>query len=53
MRLTSLDDQSDAIEALLTILRVSRVLDRIEAGVSPQQYRKLYCPGDSLEQAAS
>jgi DNA-binding MarR family transcriptional regulator len=52
MRLTSLDDQTDAIEALLTILRVSRVLDRIEAGVSPQQYRMLKLIGEGGERSA-
>jgi DNA-binding MarR family transcriptional regulator len=50
--LTSLDDQTDAIEALLTILRVSRVLDRIEAGVSPQQYRILKLIGEGGERSA-
>jgi DNA-binding MarR family transcriptional regulator len=50
--LTSLDDQADAIEALLTILRVSRVLDRIEAGVSPQQYRMLKLIGEGGERSA-
>jgi DNA-binding MarR family transcriptional regulator len=50
--LTSLDDQTDAIEALLTILRVSRVLDRIEAGVSPQQYRMLKLIGEGGERSA-
>jgi DNA-binding MarR family transcriptional regulator len=52
MRLTSLDDQTDAIEALLTILRVTRVLDRIEAGVSPQQYRMLKLIGEGGERSA-
>jgi DNA-binding MarR family transcriptional regulator len=50
--LTSLDHQTDAIEALLTILRVSRVLDRIEAGVSPQQYRMLKLIGEGGERSA-
>jgi DNA-binding MarR family transcriptional regulator len=50
--LTSLDDQTDAIDALLTILRVSRVLDRIEAGVSPQQYRILKLIGEGGERSA-
>jgi DNA-binding MarR family transcriptional regulator len=50
--LTSLEDQTDAIEALLTILRVSRVLDRIEAGVSPQQYRILKLIGEGGERSA-
>ncbi len=50
--MTSLDDQADAIDALLTILRVSRVLDRIEAGVSPQQYRMLKLIGEGGERSA-
>jgi DNA-binding MarR family transcriptional regulator len=50
--LTSLDDQTDAVEALLTILRVTRVLDRIEAGVSPQQYRILKLIGEGGERSA-
>ena len=52
MRLTSLDDQTDAIEALLTILRISRVLERIDAGVSPQQYRMLKLIGEGGERSA-
>jgi DNA-binding MarR family transcriptional regulator len=52
MRLTSLDDQADAIEALLAILRVTRVLDRIDAGVSPQQYRMLKLIGEGGERSA-
>jgi DNA-binding MarR family transcriptional regulator len=51
-RLTGLDDRTDAIEALLAILRVSRVLDRIEAGVSPQQYRMLKLIGEGGERSA-
>jgi DNA-binding MarR family transcriptional regulator len=50
--LTSLDDQTDALDALLTILRVSRVLERIEAGVSPQQYRILKLIGEGGERSA-
>jgi DNA-binding MarR family transcriptional regulator len=50
--LTSLDEQTGAIAALLTILRVSRVLDRIEAGVSPQQYRILKLIGEGGERSA-
>jgi len=49
---TSLDDRADAIEALLTILRISRVLERIEAGVSPQQYRMLKLIGAGGERSA-
>jgi DNA-binding MarR family transcriptional regulator len=50
--LTSLDHQTDTIEALLTILRISRVLERIEAGVSPQQYRMLKLIGAGGERSA-
>jgi DNA-binding MarR family transcriptional regulator len=52
MPLTSRDDQADAIEALLTILRVTRVLERIDAGVSPQQYRMLKLIGAGGERSA-
>jgi len=52
MRLTSLDDQTDAIEALLAILRIARVLERIDAGVSPQQYRMLKLIGEGGERSA-
>jgi DNA-binding MarR family transcriptional regulator len=50
MRLTETD--APAIEALLTILRISRVLERIEAGVSPQQYRMLKLIGAGGERSA-
>src|SRR5215469_11637571 len=52
MRLTSLNDDSDAIEALLTILRITRVLERIDSGVSPQQYRMLKLIGAGGERSA-
>src|SRR5215472_6066625 len=52
MRLTSRDDDNDAIEALLTILRITRVLERIDAGVSPQQYRMLKLIGAGGERSA-
>lgn len=52
MRLTNRDDETDAIEALLTILRISRVLERIDAGVSPQQYRMLKLIGAGGERSA-
>ena len=40
------DDPS--VTAVLTVLRISRVLERIDAGVSPQQYRvlKMICSGE-------
>lgn len=52
MRLTSRDDQAEAIEALLTLLRITRVLERIDAGVSPQQYRMLKLIGAGGERSA-
>ncbi|HYK68377.1 MAG TPA: MarR family transcriptional regulator [Streptosporangiaceae bacterium] len=52
MRLTSRDDRADTIEALLTILRITRVLERIDAGVSPQQYRMLKLIGAGGERSA-
>jgi DNA-binding MarR family transcriptional regulator len=39
-------------EALLTILRISRVMERIDAGVSPQQYRMLKLIGAGGERSA-
>jgi DNA-binding MarR family transcriptional regulator len=41
-----------AAEAVLTILRISRGLERIEAGVSPQQYRMLKLIGAGGERSA-
>jgi DNA-binding MarR family transcriptional regulator len=49
---TCRDDQTDTIEALLTILRISRVLERIDAGVSPQHYRMLKLIGEGGERSA-
>lgn len=44
---------ADAVtEALLTIMRVSRVLERVDAGVSPQQYRMLKLIGAGGERSA-
>lgn len=40
------------LEALLAILRVSRVLERVDAGVSPQQYRMLKLIGAGGERSA-
>lgn len=45
-------DSQAAVDALLTILRISRVLERIEAGVSPQQYRMLKLIGEGGERSA-
>jgi DNA-binding MarR family transcriptional regulator len=39
-------------EAVLTILRISRVMERIDAGVSPQQYRMLKLIGGGGERSA-
>jgi DNA-binding MarR family transcriptional regulator len=41
-----------AISGLLTVLRVSRVMERIDAGVSPQQYRILKLIGEGGERSA-
>jgi len=41
-----------AVSAVLTVLRVSRVLERIDAGVSPQQYRMLKLIGTGGERSA-
>jgi DNA-binding MarR family transcriptional regulator len=40
------------IEGLLTIMRVSRVMERVDAGVSPQQYRMLKLIGAGGERSA-
>ena len=39
-------------EAVLTVLRMARVLDRIDAGVSPHQYRMLKLIGGGGERSA-
>lgn len=45
--------ESEAIiDGLLTVLRISRVLERIDAGVSPQQYRMLKLIGEGGERSA-
>jgi DNA-binding MarR family transcriptional regulator len=41
-----------AIRGLLTVLRVSRVMERLDAGVSPQQYRILKLIGAGGERSA-
>jgi DNA-binding MarR family transcriptional regulator len=43
---------ASAVDALLTILRITRVLERIDAGVSPQQYRMLKLIGAGGERSA-
>jgi DNA-binding MarR family transcriptional regulator len=45
-------DQDATVSAVLTVLRMSRVLERIEAGVSPQQYRMLKLIGTGGERSA-
>jgi DNA-binding MarR family transcriptional regulator len=42
----------DAISGVLTALRITRVLERIDAGVSPQQYRMLKLIGAGGERSA-
>jgi DNA-binding MarR family transcriptional regulator len=44
--------ERDAISAVLTMLRVTRVLERIDAGISPQQYRILKMIGAGGERSA-
>lgn len=41
-----------AVSGLLTLLRMSRVLERVDAGVSPQQYRMLKLIGAGGERSA-
>jgi DNA-binding MarR family transcriptional regulator len=49
---TSVAGQEDpAVSAVLTVLRISRVLERINAGVSPQQYRMLKMIGSGERSA--
>jgi DNA-binding MarR family transcriptional regulator len=45
-------EQDAAVAALLTVLRISRVMERIDAGVSPQQYRMLKLIGAGGERSA-
>ena len=47
-----MSDPQDAISAVLTVLRVTRVLERIDAGISPQQYRMLKMIGAGGERSA-
>jgi DNA-binding MarR family transcriptional regulator len=44
--------EQDAISAVLTMLRVTRALERIDAGISPQQYRILKMIGAGGERSA-
>jgi DNA-binding MarR family transcriptional regulator len=45
-------DDDTSVSALLTVLRISRVMERIDAGVSPQQYRMLKLIGEGGERSA-
>jgi DNA-binding MarR family transcriptional regulator len=45
-------DDDASVSGLLTVLRISRVMDRIDAGVSPQQYRMLKLIGAGGERSA-
>jgi DNA-binding MarR family transcriptional regulator len=45
-------EEDAAVSAVLTVLRISRVLERIDAGVSPQQYRILKLIGLGGERSA-
>jgi DNA-binding MarR family transcriptional regulator len=50
---TAAETEEDAtVSAVLTVLRMSRVLERIDAGVSPQQYRMLKLIGQGGERSA-
>jgi DNA-binding MarR family transcriptional regulator len=44
--------ESATVGAVLTVLRMSRVMERIDAGVSPQQYRMLKLVGAGGERSA-
>jgi DNA-binding MarR family transcriptional regulator len=50
--LTAGVNADEAVNALLTVLRISRVMERIDAGVSPQQYRMLKLIGEGGERSA-
>jgi hypothetical protein len=44
------DREADpTVSAVLTVLRISRALERIDAGISPQQYRILNLIGEGGE----
>jgi DNA-binding MarR family transcriptional regulator len=45
-------DEDVTISAVLTVLRMTRVLERIDAGISPQQYRILKLIGLGGERSA-
>ncbi len=52
VEMTNDGDREVTISALLTVLRITRVLERIDAGVSPQQYRILKLIGQGGERSA-
>jgi DNA-binding MarR family transcriptional regulator len=45
-------EQDATVAGLLTVLRISRVMERLDAGVSPQQYRILKLIGEGGERSA-
>jgi DNA-binding MarR family transcriptional regulator len=45
-------EEDASVSGLLTVLRISRVMERIDAGVSPQQYRMLKLIGEGGERSA-
>lgn len=45
-------DPNATVSGLLTALRLARVMERIDAGVSPQQYRMLKLIGEGGERSA-
>jgi DNA-binding MarR family transcriptional regulator len=45
-------EEDATVSAVLTVLRISRVMERVEAGVSPQQYRMLKLIGVGGERSA-
>jgi DNA-binding MarR family transcriptional regulator len=44
--------EDPTVSAILTVLRISRVLERVDAGISPQQYRILKLIGAGGERSA-
>jgi DNA-binding MarR family transcriptional regulator len=48
----SVPAEDATVRAVLTVLRMSRVMERVDAGVSPQQYRMLKLIGAGGERSA-
>ena len=46
------DSSDDPLGAVLTLMRLSRALERVDSGLSPQQYRILKLIGGSGERSA-